>query len=293
MKNCVPPSVPSQSSHSVLEDVCPTLVTDHTYDELKRKFIANGDDSTIDAAQRREVVRRFEEVDRSIPLVTTPTDGLILAELMINTSAVGDIVECGCFAGGSSTKLSIITQLLNKRLVIFDSFQGLLVIQEHDKRDYHTRQPVDWLKPWRSGKYSAPIEIVMNNIATYGEISVCDFVPGYFDGTLMASNLPDHIALAFTDVDTPTAVRTCLTRIWPYLSSGGIYASHDVALIKSLQVLLSQEVWSDEIGEFPPILFGAGFGVCDSAPHMGYFVKGNAIAVEYLKSLTLNKRSID
>ncbi|MGH3874463.1 MAG: TylF/MycF/NovP-related O-methyltransferase [Pseudonocardiaceae bacterium] len=291
--NYIPPLASFQSSYSALEDVCPTIAVDHIYDELKRKFIASGDDSTINITQRREIVRRFEEVDRSIPLVTTPTDGLILAELMINTSAMGDIVECGCFAGGSSAKLSIVTQLLNKRLVIFDSFQGLLVVQEFDKIDYHTRHPAGWLKPWYTGKYSASMEIVKNNIAAYGEISVCDFVPGYFTSTLAAPNLPDHIALAFTDVDTPTAVHTCLTQIWPHLSSGGIYASHDVALIKSLQVLLSREVWSDEIGEFPPILFGAGFGVCDHAPHMGYFVKGDTITAEYLKSLTLNKRPID
>jgi O-methyltransferase len=289
----VPRSSPSESTSVSVEDVRPTLATDDTYTELKRKFIDNGDVSAIGIAQRRDMVGGFEEIDRSVPLATTPMDGLLLAELLMSTSGDGDVVECGCFSGGSSAKLSIVAAALGKRLVIFDSFKGLLVVDEYDKRDYHARRPVGWLPVWRSGKYSASLELVKDNITRYGEISVCDFVPGYFQDTLRGAVLPERIALAFTDVDTPTAVRTCLTRLWPHLASGGVYASHDVALIKSLQVLLSESVWRDEIGEFPPILFGAGFGVCDSAPHMGYFVKGKDLSAEYLKSLTIDKRPID
>lgn len=286
-------SNPLDSIIAPVEDVRPTLATDDTYTELRRRFIDNGDMAAIGIAQRRDMVRRFEEIDRSVPLATTPMDGLLLAELLMSTSGGGDIVECGCFSGGSSAKLSIVAAALGKRLVIFDSFKGLLVLDEYDKRDYHVRHHVEWLPVWHSGKYSASLEIVKNNITQYGEISVCDFVPGYFEDTLQDSVLPERIALAFTDVDTPTAVRTCLTRLWPRLAPGGVYASHDVALVKSLQVLLSESVWRDEIGEFPPILFGAGFGVCDSAPHMGYFVKGKELSAEYLKSLTINKRPID
>ncbi|HKR51774.1 MAG TPA: hypothetical protein VJT72_19755, partial [Pseudonocardiaceae bacterium] len=85
-----------------VENVRPTLATDDTYTELKRKFIANGDRSAVGIAQRRDMVRRFEEIDRSVPLATTPMDGLLLAELLMSTSGDGDVVECGCFSGGSS-----------------------------------------------------------------------------------------------------------------------------------------------------------------------------------------------
>ncbi|WP_263247153.1 TylF/MycF family methyltransferase [Saccharopolyspora rosea] len=283
----------STPGRSQAEDVRPTLATEDTYDELKRKFIANGSDSVIDGAQRREMVRRFEEIDRSIPLATTPTDGLLLAEMLMSTTADGDVVECGCFSGGSSAKLSIVAAALGRRLTVFDSFQGLHVVDEHDEQDLHVRRHVGWLEPWHSGKYRASLEVVRDNIASRGEIAVCEFVPGYVEDTLHAPELPERVALAFTDVDTPGAVRTCLTRIWPRIAPGGVYASHDVALLKSLQVLLSESVWRDELGEFPPILFGAGFGVCDSAPHMGYFVKGRDLPPEYLKSLTIDKRQVD
>ena len=72
----VPRSRPSESTSASVADVRPTLATDDTYTELRRKFIDNGDMSAIGIAQRRDLVRRFEEIDRSVPLVTTPMDGL-------------------------------------------------------------------------------------------------------------------------------------------------------------------------------------------------------------------------
>ena len=117
------------------------------------------------------------------------------------------------------------------------------VVDEHDEQDLHVRRHVGWLEPWHSGKYRASLEVVRDNIASRGEIAVCEFVPGYVEDTLHAPELPERVALAFTDVDTPGAVRTCLTRIWPRIAPGGVYASHDVALLKSLQVLLSDIHW--------------------------------------------------
>ncbi|MGW4022698.1 TylF/MycF/NovP-related O-methyltransferase [Streptomyces sp. NPDC005009] len=282
----------SSSGLASVEQVRPTLATEDTYEELKRKFVANGDHSPVDRVQRAELVRRFEEIDRSVPLATTPTDGLVLAELMMSTTADGDFVECGCFSGGSSAKLSLVASALGRRLTVFDSFQGLLVLDDFDREDYHVRRHVGWLPTWHSGKYSASLETVRENITALGDISVCRLVPGYVEDTLRSPDLPERVAMAFTDVDTPSAVRTCLTRIWPQVGEEGVYASHDIALMKSLQVLLSASVWRDELGEFPPILFGAGFGVCDSAPHMGYFVKGDDLSAEYLKSLTLDKQPV-
>ena len=50
--------------------------------------------------------------------------------------AAGDVVECGCYACASSAKLSIIAKLLRKKLVVFDSFEGL---PEGGERAIHAR----------------------------------------------------------------------------------------------------------------------------------------------------------
>ena len=122
----------------------------------------------------------------------------------------------------------------------------------------------------------------------YGEPDRCHFVEGWFEDTLVPENLPAEACFVFADVDMAQSAQTCLTRLWPLLSRGGVYASHDVAYIKVLQALMSEEVWSNTLKSFPPILFGAGFGICDASPHPGYFVKGD-VSPEYLKQLTIQK----
>jgi hypothetical protein len=90
------------------------------------------------------------------------------------------------------------------------------------------------------------------------------------------------------DVDLNESARDCLLGIWPRLAHGGIFYSHDVAFIGVLQHLYDEDLWANRLKSFPPIFFGAGFGVCDQSPHLGYMVQGR-VAEEYLKSLMLEK----
>ena len=83
-----------------------------TYPYLRDKFVANGASHQVDRNTRLEIVRRFEQIDRCVSISTTPTDGLLLAEMLLNVDASGAVVECGCYAGGSSAKLSIVAKLL-------------------------------------------------------------------------------------------------------------------------------------------------------------------------------------
>ena len=106
-----------------------TSVSHDTYGYLKEKFINNKDHSDINESGRSEIVSRFERIDREVPIGSTPTDGLFLAEMMLNMEAEGVIVECGCYRGGSSAKLSIISKLLGRKLIIFDSFEGLPAVE--------------------------------------------------------------------------------------------------------------------------------------------------------------------
>jgi len=106
---------------------------------------------------------------------------------------------------------------------------------------------------------------------------------------LVAHKVPDAIAFAFTDVDIPSSARDCLVGLWPRMTEHAIYVSHDVAYIKVLQDLLDRSLWLDELSSFPPILFGAGFGIYNSSPHIGYFVVGDDVPAEYFKQLTIDK----
>jgi len=260
-----------------------------TYAFLKGKFIENGRQSPVDETARSEIVSKFEEIDRAVPIGTTPTDGLILAELLINCRGEGDVVECGCYAGGSTAKLSIVAKSLGRRLLAFDSFDGLPVVDSFNLRDKHLRHSEEWVTDWTAGRYAVRLDEVRSNVSRYGEVDVCDFVQGWFSDTLSADNLPPEVGFAFTDVDIPSSARDCLVGLWPHLTDLGIYVSHDAAWIKVLQALHDRELWEDSFKSFPPIFFGAGFGIYDSSPHIGYFIKGEEVPTDYLKEITIDK----
>lgn len=268
--------------------VTPVVACGDTYEVLKGRFIANGDGSPVGVRARVEIVRRYEDIDESVPIGTTPTDGLILAELLINSRGAGDVVECGAFAGGSSAKLSIVARLLDKTHYVCDSFQGLPASTDDQIRDLHARRGEDWVTDWGTGRYAAGLAQVRETLAVHGELDHCRFVEGWFDDTLVDENLPDRVCLVFADVDLAQSARTCLTRLWPVLSESGVFASHDIAYIKVLQTLMSEDIWTNTLKSFPPILFGAGFGIGDASPHLGYFVKGS-VSPAYLKELTIQK----
>jgi O-methyltransferase len=263
------------------------LAAQDAYRRLRDRVVDNGRGSRFDKAIRSDLVERFERIDREVPTGTSPSDGLFFAELVFNTQGQGPLVECGCYAGASSAKLSILAKLVRRELIICDSFEGLPVAAANDLRDHHCRQSDTWVTDWTAGRYSSGLEKVQSNIQNYGEIQSCRFVRGWFHETLVEANLPQQISFAFADVDLATSARDCFVALWPRLSEGGIYVTHDTAYIKVLQELYSPDLWQDKFKSTPPILFGAGYGLSDSSPHLGYMVKGKGLSSEYLKSLTV------
>jgi O-methyltransferase len=259
------------------------------YTDYKRIFIENGRKSLYNEEIRREVVKRFEEIDRNVPISTSKTDGLFLAEALFSIDAPDDdVVECGCYAGGSTAKLSILSKITGRLLKVFDSFSGLPKTGTPYIRDYNVRESQAWMSEWTEGKYAARLEYVKQNIERFGDLSVCRFYPGWFDVTLTEENLPELIAFAFVDVDLATSARTCLEAIWPHMCKNGVYFSHDVAFIKVLQSILDVNLWQEVLKEFPPLMIGAGYGMGDASPELGFFVKGS-VTSEYINSLTLSK----
>jgi O-methyltransferase len=256
------------------------------YEDL---FISNGKGSKYDESVRASIVERFRRIDREMNIKTTPTDGLFLAEALLSIDCAGAVVECGCFNGGSTAKLSVVAAMTHRQLFVFDSFEGLPEADSYNSFDLHARRSVEWTQRnhWQVGQYAAPLDAVKANIERYGELSVCTFIKGWFSDTL-EPGLPQQVAFAFTDVDLPSSAQQCLAGIWPRLEEGGIFFSHDIAYLKVLQAFNDERLWRETLKEHPPIFFGAGFGMCDSSPHLGFAVKGRVTA-DYIKSLTYDK----
>lgn len=258
------------------------------YNSLKARFIQNGESSKYGIDVRTGIVKRFEAIDRSLTAATSPTDGLFLAEALLSLEAEGGVVECGCFNGVSTAKLSIIAAMTDRALDVFDSFEGLPDSGKNDSREFHIRRASGNFG-WREGDYAARIDVVRGNVERFGDVTVCRFHKGWFSATLIDDNLPETIAMAFVDVDLAASARECLVALWPRLLDRGLYFSHDVAFVKVLQAILDRKLWLDTLSDFPPIFFGAGFGMVDGSPHLGFFVKGEGVTAEYINSITLEK----
>jgi O-methyltransferase len=256
------------------------------YETLRDRFIKNGERHRWGSDVRRQLVARLAQIHDNIESHSTPVDSLIVAEAALSLSADGDIVECGCFKGGSTATLSIIAKILGRRLIVFDSFEGLPPVNPVEQVDYQSRDSRSCT--WKPGANHGSIEQVVENVRQFGEIDVCAFKKGWFVDTLVAENLPDRICLAFTDVVLASSVRQCTRALWPRLTDGAVYFSRDVALTKALQSLSAPELWR-ELKAHPPVIFGSGYGLSDAAPHLGYLVKSNNLTPEYLDSLRLHK----
>jgi hypothetical protein len=120
-----------------------------------------------------------------------------------------------------------------RRLLVFDSFEGLLEVDADLGPDFYVR---DGSRPrWARGRYGGGLDLVKANIERLGDLTVTSSYKGWFKDTLTATNIIEPIALAFTDVDLAGSVRDCLVGLWPRLSDGGVLFSHDVAFLHAFR----------------------------------------------------------
>jgi O-methyltransferase len=109
------------------------------------------------------------------------------------------------------------------------------------------------------GQYKARIELVKENIArSGGDLSVCEFVKGFFCESL--PQLSVEPAFIFSDADLISSTRDVLKYLWPRLRLGGRFYTHDAHLPELVRGILDPEYWVEEIGTYPPVIFGAGYG---------------------------------
>lgn len=165
----------------------------------------------------------------------------------------GCIVEAGSYKGGSTAKFSIGTKLANRKLIVFDSFEGLPENKEAHKKSIFGRSINDW---FHKGNYYASLNEVKQNVKRYGEIEVCEFVKGWFEKTLPKFNKP--IAAIYLDVDLASSTKTCIKYFYPLLASGGILYSQDGDFPLVIKVFNDNKFWEKEVGCKKPHIEGIG-----------------------------------
>lgn len=124
----------------------------------------------------------------------------------------GEIAEVGVYGGGSA---SIIKKYKskNKRLYLFDTFEGLKDVKDIDG---------NYLK---NNFFAFDYEIVCNLFSKDKEITI---VKGYFPESATDEVINTKFSLVHIDVDTYESTLNSLKFFYPRLTEGGIIVVHDV-----------------------------------------------------------------
>ena len=195
--------------------------------------------------------------------------------LKVPRATEGCVVECGCYKGRSTVNLSLVCGRVGRKLLVFDSFCGLpqpsaTDAMHHlvDARETHS---------YTQGAWAGSLDEVKANVGRFGDISVCEFHPGYFERTLPSFSRP--VILAFIDADLRSSVETCLKHLWPLLQPGCCLFVHEAKHQEIASLFFDNCWWRKTLNCDAPGLIGAGCGLgLDPVPggfksSIGYTVK--------------------
>ena len=180
---------------------------------------------------RKQLADKMELAHTNLRCAHTHSEAVaIVSEILrVSPSVPGVVLEAGCFKGGSTAKLSLATRMINRKLLVYDSFEGLPDVIQAEKSNF------------AQGEYSGALEEVKKNVASFGAIDVCEFIRGWFDQTMPRLN--DPVVVAFVDVDLRDSLDTCLTYIYPKLVPGGVIFSHDGHLPMCVDLMKNSQFW--------------------------------------------------
>jgi O-methyltransferase len=122
----------------------------------------------------------------------------------------GDLVEVGCNEGQSSVLFKKVLQShrSNKRLHVYDSFEGLPSVQTADGDTY------------RKGDLATTEDVLLNNFRLH-DLEPPIIHKGWFENTL-PNGLPQKICFAHLDGDLYESILVSLKYVYPRLSKGAI-----------------------------------------------------------------------
>lgn len=208
-------------------------------------------DLPIAFTERVRLVLQFYSISLHVWCAHTQEEILTVATavLKIPTEMEGALIEAGCYKGGSAAKFSLVAKSANRRLIVFDSFEGL---PEND--DSNQQSIFGDIPNFSQGKYLGTLKEVMHNVKHYGDLSRCTFLKGWFDDTMPVFS--DKIVVGYIDVDLVSSTKTCLKYLVPQLQPGGALFCQDGHLPLVLAVLDDDEFWEREVGRKKPQMEG-------------------------------------
>lgn len=202
---------------------------------------------------------RMARNNRRIPTGSSFVEHLVIATkvLQVPPHVEGSVVECGAYKGGSTANLSLVASLCDRRLEVYDSFEGMPEPSEADAE--HTLVETEEIHQYRAGSWDATLAEARDNVDRYGDLSVCQFHVGYFEETLPGLDRP--VVAAFLDVGLRESAETCLRELWPDLVDGSYCFTHEAKHMEIATLFFEESWWREHLECEPPGLIGAGSGL--------------------------------
>jgi O-methyltransferase len=232
------------------------------------RFVANraGKASGVSRLQKLQLAVRIiysylRGYSATLPLTVLEQHLLLVEEVLrVPKSLRGDVVECGCYNGATTVSLSWVCTIINRKLIIYDSFEGLPKSDDGEQYEINNNSPSYYI--WEEGEFSSNhgLDGVKENVKRFGNIEVCQFVKGYFKDTLKESNV-NSIVLVFEDADLKSSVEDCLRYLWPKLQEGCKFYSHEPWSINIVSLFYDRKWWQGNLNTHPPGFYGSGYGV--------------------------------
>jgi O-methyltransferase len=201
-------------------------------------------------------VRVFFEIRKDT--ATSFPEQLVLLDSILNIdkSVSGHIAEFGCYKGASSVILSIGAKISGRKLLVFDSFEGLPEPTE-PIRNMASGAALNY----RKGMYAGSLSLVRQNIERHGEITAVEFVQGLFSSTLPTRQPDEKYAMIFEDADLVSSVKDVLKFAWPKLNCGAPFFCHEARDLEVCEIFFDSDFWKVNFACPPPGLVGAGMGL--------------------------------
>ena len=209
---------------------------------------------------------RMLRTTRAVNTATSYKAHLAMAVKLLEVphDTAGVVVECGCFLGGSTANLSLVCDVVGRRLIAYDSFAGLPAPKGNDQ----------YARDEQTGFLRADLETVRSNVRRHGALDRVTFRKGWFEDTLPRHTEP--IVLAFLDVDYQSSLDECVRNLWPHLTERGYVFIDEYVLTDYCALFWSERYWRENFDTTPPGLLGSGTGIGVGQYYLGPFEEWHA-----------------
>jgi O-methyltransferase len=210
-----------------------------------------------DPIQRKSLMSAFQNISRKVNCPHNMSHIMTFVVEMMkykekSPELNGVFVEAGCFKGGSTAKFSLVASMLGRKMVVFDSFEGIPDNEEDHQKSIFGYSIDRWFE---KGTFTGALEEVQHSVNNYGDSgSVSDYVKGWFDDTMPSNNL--NIVGAYIDVDLASSTKTCIKYLYPRLLPGGFLVSQDGDFPLVIEVFDDDKFWEEEVGCKKPVVHG-------------------------------------